>query len=150
MAKTHDRDGSNALLSYDLSKGPELENPLDPGSRSTGSTRYVLSEVYSSPAAIEDHWRLTQESWSDFGAMVEMLASCQTQTLHCGSITQSLWSAPTHRSRARNQVSGAASRAAKHRHHASRRSSSVQAMAYTTATNRHITPKPGQGWRLWA
>jgi hypothetical protein len=33
MAKTHDRDGSNALLSYDLSKGPELENPLDPSRR---------------------------------------------------------------------------------------------------------------------
>ena len=91
MAKTHNREGSNALLSYDLSKGPELENPLDPSSRSTGSTRYVLSEVYSSPAGIEDHWRLTQESWSDFGAMVEMLASCETQTLHCGSIAQSLW-----------------------------------------------------------
>src|ERR1700678_186664 len=36
------------------------------------------------------------------------------------------------------------------RHHASRRSRSVQAMAYTMATNRHITPKPGQGWRVWA
>src|SRR5579859_6074291 len=36
------------------------------------------------------------------------------------------------------------------RRHASRRSSSVQAMTYTMATNRHITPKPGQGWRLWA
>src|SRR6266481_3629650 len=36
------------------------------------------------------------------------------------------------------------------RHHASRRSSSVQAMAYTMATNRHIMPKPGQGWRVWA
>src|SRR6516165_3428529 len=23
-------------------------------------------------------------------------------------------------------------------------------MAYTMATNRHITPKPGQGWRVWA
>jgi len=37
------------------------------------------------------HWRLSQESWSDFGAMVEMLASCNTQTLHGGSIAQSLW-----------------------------------------------------------
>jgi hypothetical protein len=91
MAKTHDRDGSNALVSYDLSKGPELENPLDPGSKSTGSTRYVLSEIYSSPAGIADHWRLTQESGSDFGAMVEMLASCELQTLHCGSIAESLW-----------------------------------------------------------
>src|SRR5579862_5138094 len=36
------------------------------------------------------------------------------------------------------------------RRHASRRSSSVQAMAYTMATNRHITPKPGHGWRVWA
>src|ERR1700733_10267116 len=36
------------------------------------------------------------------------------------------------------------------RHHASRWSSSIQAMAYTVATNRHITPKPGQGWREWA
>jgi hypothetical protein len=31
MAKTHDRDRSNALVSYDLSKGPELENPLGRG-----------------------------------------------------------------------------------------------------------------------
>jgi hypothetical protein len=91
MAKTHHREGSNALLSYDLSKGPELENPLDPGSKSTGNTRYVLSEVYDSPAGIEDHWRQAQESWIDFGAMVEMLGSCNTQTLHGGSIAESLW-----------------------------------------------------------
>ena len=91
MAKTHDRDGSNALLSYDIAKGPELENPLDPSSKSTGSTRYVLSEVYASPAGIENHWRQSQESWSDFAAMVEMLGGCNTQTLHGGSIAQSLW-----------------------------------------------------------
>jgi len=91
MAKAHDRDGSNALLSYDIAKGPELENPLDPSSKSTGNTRYVLSEVYESPAGIENHWRQSQESWSDFGAMVEMLGSCNTQTLHGGSIAQSLW-----------------------------------------------------------
>ena len=91
MAKTHDRDGSNALVSYDLSKGPELENPLDPSSKSTGNTRYVLSEVYASPAGIDGHWRLAQGSWSDFGAMVEMLASCNPQTLHRGPIAESLW-----------------------------------------------------------
>ena len=91
MAKTHDRDGPNALLSYDIAKGPELENPLDPSSKSTVNTRYVLSEVYESPAGIDNHWRQAQESWSDFGAMVGMLASCNTQTLHGGSIAQSLW-----------------------------------------------------------
>jgi hypothetical protein len=91
MSKSHDREGSNALLSYDLAKGPELENPLDPSSKSTGNTRYVLSEVYDSPAGIENHWRLSQESWSDFGTMVEMLGSSNTQTLHSGTIVQSLW-----------------------------------------------------------
>src|ERR1017187_5021944 len=91
MSKSHDREGSNALLTYDLSKGPELENPLDPNSNSTGNTRYVLSEVYDSPAGIENHWRVSQESWSDFGAMVEMLGSCNTPTLHGGTIAQSLW-----------------------------------------------------------
>ena len=91
MSKSHDRKGSNALLSYDLSKGPELENPLDPSSNSTGNTRYVLSEVYDSPAGIENHWRVTQESWSDFGAMVELVGSSNPQTLHSGAIVQSLW-----------------------------------------------------------
>ena len=33
MAETHDRDGSNAVLSCDLSKGPELDNARTRGSR---------------------------------------------------------------------------------------------------------------------
>ena len=36
------------------------------------------------------------------------------------------------------------------RHHVSRRSSNLQAMAYTMPTKRHMTPKPGQGWSVWA
>jgi hypothetical protein len=50
----------------------------------------VLSEVYDSPEGIANHWRLSAESWSDFPAMVEMLNSCETQTLPGGSIAQSL------------------------------------------------------------
>ena len=91
MAETHHRDGSKALLSYNFSKGPELENPLDPSSAATGNVRYVLNEIYESPAGIEDHWAQAQKSWSDFGEMVEILASCNPQTLHAGSIAQSLW-----------------------------------------------------------
>ena len=48
MEKSHDRDGDKALLSYNLSGGPERENPLDPGSKDTGDTRDVLSEIYES------------------------------------------------------------------------------------------------------
>ena len=78
-------------MSYNFSKGTELENPLDPSSKSTGNTRYVISEIYESPAGIEDHWSQAQDSWSDFGAMVEMISSCKPQTLHGGVITESLW-----------------------------------------------------------
>lgn len=91
MAKTHERSGAKALLSYNFSKGPELANPLDPSSASTGHTRYVLSEVYESAAGIADHWAKAQSSWGDFAAMVEVISKGQPQTLHGGAIAQSLW-----------------------------------------------------------
>jgi hypothetical protein len=91
MAETHHREGSKALLSYNFSKGPELANPLDPGSEPTGNTRYVLNEIYESPDGIADHWQQAQASWGDFGAMVEMIGSCSPQSLHAGEIAASLW-----------------------------------------------------------
>ena len=91
MAETHHRSGPKALLSYDFSKGPEVSNPLDPSSASTGNTRYVLSEVYESAAGIEDHWAQAQKSWGDFAALVEIIGECNPQTLHGGVIAQSLW-----------------------------------------------------------
>jgi hypothetical protein len=91
MAKTHHREGPKALLSYNFSKGPELKNPLDPSSEATGNTRYVLQEIYESNAGIQDHWQQAQQSWSDFGAMVETIGSCGPATLHSGEIAQSLW-----------------------------------------------------------
>ena len=91
LAKTHPREGANALLSYNFSKGPELANALDPGSEATGNTRYVLNEIYETPAGIDNHWQESAKSWGDFGAMVELLSSCDTQTLHSGEIVESLW-----------------------------------------------------------
>lgn len=91
MATSHYKDGPNALLSYNFAKGPELANPLDPSSADTGNTRYVVNEIYESPAGIQDHWTQAQASWDDFGAMVEVISSCNPQTLHSGNIAQSLW-----------------------------------------------------------
>jgi hypothetical protein len=91
MAESHYRDGPKALLSYNFSKGPELANPLDPGSNATGNTRYVLNEIYESPAGIDDHWQQAQQSWGDFAAIVQIINSCNPQTLHCGEIAESLW-----------------------------------------------------------
>ena len=91
MAESHPRDGAKALLSYNFAKGPELSNPLDPSSEATGNTRYVLNEVYESPAGIGDHWQKAQSSWADFSAFVELLGGCSPQTLHSGEIAESLW-----------------------------------------------------------
>src|SRR5207244_13217340 len=77
--------------SVTTSKGPELVNPLDPGSKATGNARYVLNEIYESPAGIENHWQEGQQSWGDFAAMVEVIGSRNPQTLHGGEIAQSLW-----------------------------------------------------------
>src|SRR6476619_4237157 len=38
MKATHHRDGNKALLTYNVSKGPELSNPLDQNSAQTGNT----------------------------------------------------------------------------------------------------------------
>jgi hypothetical protein len=90
IGKTHPREGATGLLSYNFSKGPERANPLDPGSDETGNTRYVLNEIYETPAGIDNHWQESAKSWGDFEAMVELLGSCETQTLHCGEIAESL------------------------------------------------------------
>lgn len=91
MAATHHREGDKALISYNFSKGPELANPLDPGSEPTGNTRYVLNEIYESPAGIADHWQQALASWSDLPTLVEIVSGCSPQMLHAGEIAASLW-----------------------------------------------------------
>ncbi len=50
MKATHQREGPKALLSYDVSKSPELSEPFDLASKPTGNTVFVLTEVYGSDA----------------------------------------------------------------------------------------------------
>ena len=57
MEATHYRDGEKALLSYNVSKGPELSNPMDPNSDPTDNTCFVLSEIYESKAGVVDHFK---------------------------------------------------------------------------------------------
>jgi len=45
MEATHHRSGAKALLSYNVSKGPELSNPMDLNSAPTGNTCFVLTEI---------------------------------------------------------------------------------------------------------
>ena len=91
MAKTHYREGELALLLYNFVKGAELSNPLDPTSAPTGNTNFVLTEVYESPAGIEDHWKQAAESWEDFGAFMEWAGKIKVVTQHGSPVIHSLW-----------------------------------------------------------
>jgi hypothetical protein len=91
MAASHHREGELALLSYDVSKGPEYSNPLDPTSAPTGNVFFVLTEVYESDAGVANHWQQGAANWQDFGAMVEWLGQCETSVIHGCPVVHSLW-----------------------------------------------------------
>ncbi len=90
MAATHHRDGELALLSYNTAQGPELSNPLDPGSAPTENTLFTFHEVYAGPAGLADHWGQAG-SWEDFAAFVEWAQKVEVSVLHGSPITASLW-----------------------------------------------------------
>jgi len=87
----HSRSGDTALLSYKISKGAELTNPVDPNSEPTGNTIFVLSEVYETPAGVPEHWRLAIEGWQDLPAFMDWSAKVDVSTLHSGTVVQGLW-----------------------------------------------------------
>ena len=59
MEATHHRTGEKARLSYNVSKGPELSNPMDLNSAPTGNTYFVLTEIYETEAGVADHFQQT-------------------------------------------------------------------------------------------
>jgi hypothetical protein len=87
----HSRNGDTALLSYKISKGPELSNPVDPNSEPTGNTIFVLNEIYETPAGVPEHWRLAIHDWQDLPAFMDWSANANVQTLHSGEVVQGLW-----------------------------------------------------------
>lgn len=91
MEATHHREGDKALLSYNVSKTPELSNPMDPGSAPTGNTCFILSEIYESEAGVADHFQQAQASWQDFPALGKWLEKCKVTAVPAAKIINSLW-----------------------------------------------------------
>lgn len=91
MERTHPREGDKALLVYNLVKGSELTNPLDPSSQPTGNTTFALTEVYETPAGVEEHWKQGAESWQDMGAVIDWASKCNVVALHGSPVIHSLW-----------------------------------------------------------
>ena len=86
----HPREGDAALLSYKISKGPQLSDPLDPNSEPTGNTIVVLNEIPESPAGVDNHRKQAAETWQDLPAFLTWSRGKAT-TLHNGSVVQALW-----------------------------------------------------------
>jgi|SRR5687767_9771554 len=91
MEATHHREGEKALLSYDVSKVPELLNQLDPSSEPTGNTIFVLSEVYQTDAGVADHFEQAAATWPDFGSLMDWMEKCDTTLVPSARIVNSLW-----------------------------------------------------------
>ena len=90
MEGTHHRSGEKALLSYNVSKGPEISNPMDLNS-ATGNTCFVLSEIYESKAGVLDHFKQADENWGDVHAFRKWLEKCKVTIVPAASIINSLW-----------------------------------------------------------
>ncbi len=91
MESTHHRGGDKALLSYSVSKAPELSNPMDPGSAQTGNVCYVLTEVYKTNASVTNHFQQAASSWKDFPAIGAWLQKCKLTGVPAAPIINSLW-----------------------------------------------------------
>lgn len=90
----HAREGNTALRRYNISKGPELSDPVDPNSSPTGNTIFVLSEFYESPAGPVEHWRLAVEPdrMPDHEELLAWAAKAKkVSMLHSGTVVQALW-----------------------------------------------------------
>ena len=91
MEATHPRDWEKALLTYDVSKAPELSNPFDPNSAPTGNTCFILNEIYKSEAGVTDHFQMAMSGWQDFPALADWLGKCKVAGVAAAPIFNSLW-----------------------------------------------------------
>ena len=91
IEKTHHREGDKAMLVYNVSKAPELSNPMDSSSDPTGNTCFILMEVYESEAGVADHFQMADESWTEFSNFQNWLGACEVTIVPCAPIIHSLW-----------------------------------------------------------
>ena len=91
MEKTHPRNGDKALLQYTVSKAPELNNPMDPNSGTTGSTCFILNEYYESEAGVAAHFEQAMSNWQDFPAFVKWMERCKVTAVPAANVFNALW-----------------------------------------------------------
>jgi hypothetical protein len=91
MEASHHRGGGRALLSYEVSRAPELSNPMDYASAPTGNMCYILTEIYETEAGVVDHFEQAATGWPDFPALGAWLQKCKVTGVPAAPIINSLW-----------------------------------------------------------
>ena len=91
MKAAHPRDGDKALLTYNVSKAPEISNPMDLNSAPTGNTCFIVNEIYESEAGVAHHFQQAMANWQDFPALVKWLEKCKVTIVPAATIFNSLW-----------------------------------------------------------
>jgi len=91
MKETHYQEGEFKMISYDIAHGPEFIDPISSDLIPTGNTIFLMVEIYENEKGVEEHWRLGQTEWKDFGQMMEWLKKCNMTILHGSKVIQSLW-----------------------------------------------------------
>ncbi len=97
VRRTHHREGGLALLSYDLFKARARRRGLDPESRKSARRRYVLHQVYATPAGLLDHWRSSPQGWRDFNEFIGWASKARVTALHRGRVLHTLGDKATSR-----------------------------------------------------
>ena len=80
MQKTHYREGDKALLQYNVAKSRGED----------GDVFFVLTEVYETPAGIDDHIAQAQDD-AHHAPFVEWMGKCETTFIREATIVNSLW-----------------------------------------------------------
>ena len=83
--------GTRPFSTYNLSKAPEISNPMDLNSAPTGNTCFILSEIYESEAGVVEHFQQAMASWKDFPSLGEWLGKCKVTAVPAAPIINSLW-----------------------------------------------------------
>ncbi|MGA7689099.1 MAG: hypothetical protein WCA29_07695 [Jiangellales bacterium] len=83
MQRTHHREGEKALLQYTVTKAPHPEQD--------DAVVYAMTEIYQSPAGVEDHSKQAHETFEDLPAFHALLGQSEGPWRVNGTISHSLW-----------------------------------------------------------
>ena len=64
---------------------------MDPNSAPTGSTCFILTEVYETAAGVADHFQQAEASWQDCSSLGDWLEKCKITGVSAAPIINSLW-----------------------------------------------------------